>query len=154
MTPSATPSATRSAVPNPTRSATKAPTSVPSVTPSRTPSFSPLPSATAAATPLLTATAEPGGEGKILKVVALPNPNPSQIAVELGGGSSALVLRIYSTSFQRLAEVVTPPESAGWVRIALPSAFLSQAPNGVYFYRVMEQNDPHIGLTGRLVITR
>jgi hypothetical protein len=76
----------------------------------------------------------------IARAVAVPNPNPSVIAVDLEGSADGIQGTLFS-----VAEVVVDrfqwgPQPSGWSRLPLPAAFRS-LPDGVYYLRLQAVRD-------------
>ena len=148
--PSATPTSTLSPIP-PTASATRTtdpspvpPTATLTVTPDPSPlPASPTPTRTRTATPALTTVPSPVPTAltplAIEQVWAVPNPNPSSIALKLSGNADKVILRIWSVGFQLLQTYESGAVPAGWSNVALPWVFQRYAPNGTYYLTVEVQ---------------
>jgi chitinase len=72
----------------------------------------------------------------ISQALPLPDPNPGAIEVMLSGPVDGLTVRIYGVAFAMESVVQTSAQVAGWAMVPLDSAFLSQVPNGLYYYQV------------------
>jgi hypothetical protein len=81
----------------------------------------------ASPTPIL----DGGGGGKVLKILAWPQPRPLHLAVQLDGPCDAVSLRLYSMGWHRVADLTGPGCSrAGWVQVDLGGLAL---PSGAYY---------------------
>jgi hypothetical protein len=142
----ATAMATSSATP--TASATATVTAQASGTPSPA-----VPSATATST--AAATEESAGPLVIRQALALPNPNPAAVALQLSGSADQVTVKVYSSAYALVASQSGGPRAAGWAQVALPADF-SRAPNGTYFFvleaaRGEKRSAP---VKGKLVLVR
>ncbi len=151
--------------PSPTFSTTR--TSTSSFSPSPTPSLSVTPSASPTGsltrTPTLSATysltpipSKKKGKPNLLAQAAVPNPNPQALAVSLENDVDESELRIYDVGMRLVSSIRQGPLSAGWTRLGLPTDWLEQAPNGLYYYRVRVRGDGEqvSGPVGKLVVLR
>jgi hypothetical protein len=75
----------------------------------------------------------------IEQVWAVPNPNPSVIALKLSGNADKVILRIWSVGLQLLQTYESGAVPAGWSKVPIPWAFQRYAPNGTYFLTVEVQ---------------
>jgi hypothetical protein len=77
------------------------------------------------------------------RVVAVPDPNPNRIAVQIPASCARIRLRIYSAAGVLAYQAAYPAAAAGW--LSLPFDFASPAfARGVYYARVQAQ-----GLSGQ-----
>jgi len=89
-------------------------------------------------TPSPTPTATPVESNSILATAPLPDPNPTALKAQLAGWADSVVAKIYSGAMIHVATVSVGASQAGWVSLPLPSDFLKNAANGVYYYRIRE----------------
>ena len=60
--------------------------------------------------------------------------------VKLAGAMEDIELRVYSPAMVVVAKSVSGPLPQGWQGIALDPAFLANASNGIYHYRLIAKN--------------
>jgi len=63
----------------------------------------------------------------------MPNPNPSEVMVELNGPADEGWIRIWSVSLRLLYQEPTGALRPGWTSLPLPKPFLHGLSNGVYY---------------------
>lgn len=69
----------------------------------------------------------------ILQAVAVPNPDPSSLAIQLAGPVDSVDLKLYSRGFDLVAQVTSGAQPSGWNRLDLSQAGLKDLPSGLYF---------------------
>jgi hypothetical protein len=83
-------------------------------------------------------TLAPGnGRLKIKRVLAVPNPNPAAISIELEGPADELSLRIYSSAFALIAEIKRGSGFAGVNSFPLPPDLMASLASGTWHYEVI-----------------
>jgi hypothetical protein len=81
--------------------------------------------------------ADPNGPLEVLQLAAVPNPNPSSVAVQLGGPADGISLKLYTTAMVLIRALNAPGSPAGgWVRVALPADWTHGLANGTYYLEV------------------
>jgi hypothetical protein len=154
--PSPTPTSTESPSATPHSTATASVTALIPGSATSSPTASPTTTATSTQSPggpAATATAPTGASGplQIVAVVAVPNPNPRSLAVELGGPADGVSLKLYTTAMQEIRHLSAPGgQGAGWIDVALPVDWTRGLANGTYYVaaEAMEgsrQSPPKIG---------
>lgn len=94
-------------------------------TPTNTPSVTPSPTQVPVDGPL-----------RIDAVSAVPNPGPSGICVLMAGSADSLKITIWTRGLAKAWEFPAGPVPAGWSSLPMPSEFLAQASNGLYYFNV------------------
>ena len=122
------------------------PTATLTVTPSISPTWTASPTVTVTPTITATPTISPSftvvpasGPLAILGVVALPNPNPRALSVELSGPADSLEADIFSVALDKVVGVQQFNCRAGFNTVYLPAAWVG-LPNGLYIARVKAKN--------------
>ena len=147
-TASVTALSTASITASATRSVTAQASASSSPTPSSTHTLTPLPSAASTANPTHTSTStvtpvpsvdptsvsDPNAPLQVLAAAAVPNPNPSAIAVQLSGPADDIAVKIYSSAHTLLFEADSGSTAGGWSSVELPP--LTWLPNGLYYFTV------------------
>ena len=64
--------------------------------------------------------------------MAVPNPNPVALAVDLAGSADALDIAVYTKALALALSFKPSAFKAGWNRVILPAAF-GRLPNGIYY---------------------
>ena len=138
-TPTSTPqiTATQTATSTETMVYTATQTSTVAV-PSFTSTVTPTPSysAVASVTAVNTAAAQQGGINRIRQSMAVPNPNPQFLSVDLEGAVDEIQIEIFAKSMMKLGQIVSQGRvGPGWVNVPLQS-YPDQLSNGLYYFRV------------------
>ena len=66
--------------------------------------------------------------------MAVPNPNPVTVALDLAGPVDSVTGTLYSAALTRIETMAWGAQSAGWVRLVLP-ADRGRLANGLYYER-------------------
>lgn len=155
MTWTASPTPTASTTPSATVSYTPSHTSTPSWTPSASPTNSPVPPTPTATfvPPTATSTAVSGPSAVLL----FPNPatgfGPVTLGLTLSSPEDQVTVKVYTTSFRQVNQLVFRSLPAGTTDRALPLADKSGAPlaNGLYYVVV---TGPQMHLITKLLVLR
>ena len=75
---------------------------------------------------------DPNAPVEILALVAVPNPGPAFLTVNLGGPATSLELVLYTKAMTVVDRFTAPGAAGGWVRVPLPAAWQDLA-NGTYY---------------------
>ncbi len=140
-TSTATTTITFSATPTALLSSTSSTTPTETGTIFASPSCTETPAASATLTVIPSAPGRGRGRLQILAQAPVPNPNPRTLSVALDGDVDEVELRIYDVGMRCVAELRQGPLPMGWVSLSLPSEWLNQAANGIYYYRLRLKRD-------------
>ena len=133
-TNTATPTSTSTLTGTPTNTKTPVP-GTPTPTPSltRTPTLTDTP---VVALPTSTSTSVPSGNGgplEILHVVAVPNPNPTSIQLELSGPADEVELFLYSRAETKVRAWTVGGVAGGWVTVPLGAHWSDGLASDTYY---------------------
>ena len=87
--------------------------------------------------PTATPLPPPLGPNDILAAVAIPNPSPKALAVELAGAGDQIECQVFSQAFTLVSAFkITQPLVKGWNTLQLPAAWAKDLRRQVYFIRL------------------